>query len=47
MQTSDWQARPLSEQQRNYAALDAYVLLLIYDIHTAKRFQQDPIALQS
>jgi ribonuclease D len=33
MQTSDWQARPLSEQQQDYAALDAYVLLLIRDIH--------------
>jgi hypothetical protein len=30
-QKSDWEARPLSRQQLQYAALDAYVLLQIHD----------------
>lgn len=30
MQTSDWEARPLDERQQSYAALDAYVLLLLH-----------------
>jgi 3'-5' exonuclease len=34
-QCSDWNNRPLSEQQRVYAALDAYVCALIYSNHFA------------
>lgn len=30
-QLSDWQARPLTEEQRRYAALDAVVLVLLFD----------------
>ena len=32
MQLSDWEYRPLSNEQMQYAALDAYVLILLYKI---------------
>lgn len=32
LQMSDWEKRPLSSKQMEYAALDAFVLLQIYDI---------------
>lgn len=32
LQTSDWERRPLSSKQLEYAALDAFVLLQIYDV---------------
>ncbi len=32
LQTSDWTQRPLTEEQLNYAAVDAEVLLELYDI---------------
>jgi hypothetical protein len=32
LQTSDWERRPLTRRQLHYAALDAYVSLLIYDV---------------
>ncbi len=31
-QSSDWMTRPLSKEQLEYAAMDSYVLLKIYDI---------------
>ena len=34
MQTSDWEARPLSPRQLDYAALDAHVSVQIYDALT-------------
>lgn len=33
---SDWEARPLSERQMTYAALDAHVLLRLYDEFTVR-----------
>lgn len=33
-QCSDWEKRPLSREQREYAALDVYILLLLAEEHT-------------
>ncbi len=36
MQVSDWQQRPLSEDQIAYAALDAFILTLLFDLIASK-----------
>ena len=42
MQCSDWLARPLSDDQRTYAAMDAHVLTLLYDARTPLPLEPPP-----
>ena len=51
-QISDWVRRPLTASQRQYSALDAYVVLYLYDKLTARycktmNFDQFELLLQS
>ncbi|XP_051138468.1 uncharacterized protein LOC127256481 [Andrographis paniculata] len=40
LQCSDWSQRPLTEEQKAYAAADAYCLIKIFDVFHAKIFQE-------
>jgi ribonuclease D len=41
-QRSDWEKRPLTSQQLTYAALDAYVLIQLYEIIYDMAMKTDP-----
>lgn len=47
LQISDWERRPLSSKQLEYAALDAFVLLQIYDVISNPNTGLSPGQLQS
>ncbi|KAM6555518.1 hypothetical protein CsatB_002537 [Cannabis sativa] len=45
LQCSDWSVRPLTEEQRTYAALDAHCLLDIFEVFQAKVIKEGMYAL--